>query len=92
MESSIHSWNGQKKSLHSYLTDYQEFIPLLNAAASSKDVIQAEVTFTGVLSDNIKEIKKKNDDQVKKKQMEQKLRLKTSLKKLRVSPKRFKTL
>ena len=40
------------------VTDYQKFIPLLTAAASSKDVIQADVMFTGVLSDFVKDIRK----------------------------------
>ena len=33
------------------VTDYQEFLPLLAATASSKDVIESEVMFKGVLSD-----------------------------------------
>ena len=48
------------------VTDDQKFIPLLTAAASSKDVIQADVMFTGVLSDTIEKIKKNNDDLVRK--------------------------
>ena len=48
------------------VTDYQEFIPLLTAVASSKDVIRA-VVFTGALSDNVEEIKKNNEDQIKRK-------------------------
>ena len=41
------------------VTDNQELMPLLTAAASTKDIIQADVMFTGVLSDTIAEIKKK---------------------------------
>ena len=52
------------------VTDSQELMLLLTAAASSKDVIQANVMFTGVLSDTIEEIKKNNDDLVKRKQIE----------------------
>ena len=48
------------------VTDYQVFITLLTAAASSKDIIQADVMFTGVLSDTLEEIKRKSDEQVKK--------------------------
>ena len=38
------------------ITDYQEFIPLLMAAASSKHVIEKEVMFKGILFDLIKGI------------------------------------
>ena len=48
------------------VADYQEFILLLTAAASSKDIIQADVMFVGLVSDIIEEIKTKTDDQVKK--------------------------
>ena len=72
---SINSFNGVKPSLVEWSeeviaflagTDYQEFILLLTAAASSKDVIRADIMFTGILSDTIEEIKRKDDDQVKK--------------------------
>ena len=47
------------------VADYQKFIPLFTAAASSKDVIQADVMFTGVLSDLVEDIKKKAADKLK---------------------------
>ena len=47
------------------VTDYQEFILLLTAAASSKDVIQADVMFISVLSDLVQDIKKKEEDKLK---------------------------
>ena len=62
------SFDGIKPSFMEWseaTTDYQEFIPLLTAVASLKDVIQADVMCTGVLSDIIEEIKK-NGNQVKK--------------------------
>ena len=43
--------------------DYQKFIPLLTAAPSSKDVIQADVMFMGVLSDLVENLKKKGGRQ-----------------------------
>ena len=73
------------------VTDYQKFIPLLTAAASSKDVIQADVMFTGALSDTIEKIKKMTI-RSKRKQIEQKFKPKTRFKKFRISTKRFKTL
>ena len=47
------------------VTDYQEFIPLLATTASSKDVIEPEAMFKGVLSDLIANIKKKESDKLK---------------------------
>ena len=71
VKSSFTAWS---KEVIAFLavTDYQEFIPLLTAAASSKDVIQADVMFTGVLSDTIEELTRKNDDQVKKRSRQSK--------------------
>ena len=47
------------------ITDYQEFIPFLSAAASSKDIIESDVMFWGVLSDLTDEIKKKAADKLR---------------------------
>ena len=47
------------------VTDYQEFTPLLTAAASSKEVIQSDVMFTDVLSHLVEDIKKKESDKLK---------------------------
>ena len=46
------------------VTDYQEFIPLISAAASSKDVIESDIMLSGVLSGFNDEIDKtiKNPD------------------------------
>ena len=49
-------------------TDYQEFIPLLSAAAASKDVIEKDVMFKGILSENLETIDKVTANQVKKEQ------------------------
>ena len=40
------------------VTDYQEFIPLLAAAASSKDVVESGMMLKGVLSDLVEDIRK----------------------------------
>ena len=40
------------------VTDYHEFIPLLSAAAASKDVIEKDVMFKGILSENMETIDK----------------------------------
>ena len=58
------------------LTDNQELIPLIAAATSSKDVIQKNVMFKGMLSNLTQEIKRKTDDQVKKGAEKEMLRLK----------------
>ena len=48
--------------------DYQEFIPLLSAAAASTDVIEKDVMFKGILSENMENIDKVTAKQVKKEQ------------------------
>ena len=50
------------------VTDYHEFIPLLSAAAASKDVIEKDVMFKGILSENIESIDKVTAQRVKKDQ------------------------
>ena len=50
------------------VTDYDEFIPLLSAAAASKDVIEKDVMFKGILSENIENIDKVTAHQLKKEQ------------------------
>ena len=50
------------------VTDYHEFIPLLSAAAASKDVIEKNVMFKGILSENIENIDKVTAQRVKKEQ------------------------
>ena len=49
------------------VTDYQEFTPLLSATAS-KDVIEKDVMFKGILSENIETIDRITANQVKKEQ------------------------
>ena len=48
------------------VTDYQKFIPLLSAAAASKDVIEKDVMFKGILSENVETIDSITANQVKK--------------------------
>ena len=51
------------------VTDYHEFIPLLSAAAAaSKDVIEKDVVFKGILSENVENIDKVTAQQLKKEQ------------------------
>ena len=50
------------------VTDYQEFIPLLSAAAASKDVIGKDVMFKGTLSENMENIDKVTAQRLKKEQ------------------------
>ena len=67
MAQSRHSWRFTKWSkIIAYLeiTDYHELIPMLSAVASSKDVIEAEVMFKGVLSDRVEDIKRNESDKV----------------------------
>ena len=47
------------------VTDYQGLTPLLAAAASSKDVLESELMFKGVLSDLVEDIKKKEANKFK---------------------------
>ena len=47
------------------VTGYQEFMPLLVAATSSKDVIESEAMFKGVVSGLVENIKKKEADKLK---------------------------
>ena len=44
------------------VTDYQEFVPILQAITGHKDVITKKVFMEGVLSEIIEEIKKLNLD------------------------------
>ena len=67
------------------VTDCQELIPLLSATASSNDIIEKYVMFKRILSDLIENIKKKTDNQVKRRQVEQTLKQKSGLKKKRMS-------
>ena len=57
------------KEVIAYLavTDNQEFILFQSAAAASKDVIDKDVMFKGILSENLETIGKVTADQVKKK-------------------------
>ena len=50
------------------VTDYHEFIPLLSATAASKDVIEKDVTFKGILSENIENLDKVTAQRLKKEQ------------------------
>ena len=50
------------------VTDYHEFIPLLSAAAASKDVIDKDVMFKGRLSENIENLDKVTAQKLKKEQ------------------------
>ena len=50
VEPSFLEWSDEVLALLA-VTRYQEFIPLLSAAASSKEVIESDVMFKGVLSD-----------------------------------------
>ena len=50
------------------VTDYHEFIPLLSAAAASKDVIEKDVMFKGILSENMETIDKVTAQRVQKEQ------------------------
>ena len=47
------------------VTDGREFIPLLSATASSKDVIESEMIFKGVLSDPNGDVTQKDADKLK---------------------------
>ena len=44
------------------VTDYQEFVPILQAVTGHKDVITKKVFIEGVLSDIVEEIKEKNTE------------------------------
>ena len=44
------------------VTDYQEFVPVLNAVIGHKDVITKKVFIEGVLSEIVEEIKNKNTE------------------------------
>ena len=81
------------KEVIAYLaaTDNQEFTPFLAAAAASKNVIEKDVMFKGILSENTETIDKITANQVKKSRVEQKLKPRTKLKKFRISTKRSKT-
>ena len=48
------------------VTDYHEFIPILSAAAASKEVIEKDVMFKGVLSENIENLDKVTAQKLKK--------------------------
>ena len=48
------------------VTDYHEFVPLLSAAAASKDVIEKDVMFKGILSENLESIDKVTAQKVQK--------------------------
>ena len=50
------------------VTDYHEFIPLLSAAAASKDVIEKDVMFKGILSENMENIDKVTGQRLQKEQ------------------------
>ena len=50
------------------VTDYHEFIPLLSAAAASKDVIEKDVMFKGILSENMENIDKVTAQRIQKEQ------------------------
>ena len=50
------------------VTDYHEFIPLLSAAAASKDVIEKDVMFKGILSQNMENIDKVTAQKLQKEQ------------------------
>ena len=50
------------------VTDYHEFIPLFSAAAASKDVIEKDVIFKGILSENIENLDKVTAQRLKKEQ------------------------
>ena len=72
------------------VTDPQDLIPLLSAAASLKDVVEKNVMFKGVLPDLMADIKK--HDLVKKEADRSEIQAKISLKKFRMSPKKFRRL
>ena len=74
------------------ITGYQVLIPLLAAAASSKDVTEKELMFKGILSDLMEEIKRKIDDQVKKSNRAKAQAQKIGLKEFRISTQRFRML
>ena len=61
------------------VTDYQERIPLLEASALSKDIIEKDVMFKVILSDLMEEIRRKTDNWAKKEAQKTKARLKRSL-------------
>ena len=50
------------------VTDYHEFIPILSAAAASKEVIEKDVMFKGILSENIENLDKVTAQKLKKEQ------------------------
>ena len=50
------------------VTDYHEFIPLLSAAAASKDIIEKDVMFKGILSENMENIDKVTAQKLQKEQ------------------------
>ena len=72
------------------VTDYHEFIPLLSAAAASKDVIEKDVMFKGILSEKIENIDKVTAQQLKKEQDKVKAQAEVSLKMFKISRKRSK--
>ena len=62
-----HMSNGQKRNSHSSqshhrLSDYQEFVPILQAVTGHKDIITKKVFIVGVLSELVEEIRDKNLD------------------------------
>ena len=59
-----HSMDGMGNT-YLAVTDHQELIPLLSASASSKDVIESDVIFRGVLSDLNYDITKRKADKLK---------------------------
>ena len=73
MKSSFMEWSEEVIAFLA-VTDNQKFIPLLTAAASSKEVIQADVMFTGVLSDPVEDIKNQGSNQ-KRRQRQRALRI-----------------
>ena len=46
------------------VTDYQEFKPLLSAAETSKDVIEKNVMFKGMLSENMEDNRRNHRESV----------------------------
>ena len=58
----------EEVSAYLAVTNYDEFILLLSAAAASKDVIEKDVMFKGILSENIVNVDKVTAQRVKKEQ------------------------
>ena len=72
------------------VTDYHEFIPLLSAAAASKDVIEKDVMFKGILSENMENLDKVTAQNFKRSRTRSRLRMRTNRRMFKTSPKKSK--